>query len=79
MAIDGRFRFAEMDRQALEAGAKAIGLHRTFLTKRLDRLRDKLPGAANRAAAGLLGQGLDEAVLARLERLVCERADRYRP
>ncbi|WP_286355349.1 HipA domain-containing protein [Geothrix oryzae] len=76
MSIDGRFRFADMDRQALESGAKAIGLNRTFLTKRLDLLRDKLPGAANRAAAGLLGQGLDDAVL---ERLVCERADRLRP
>lgn len=79
MAIDGRFRFADIDRQALESGAKAIGLNRTFLTKRLDLLRDKLPAAANRAAAELLGRGLDDAVLERLERLVCERADRYMP
>ena len=79
MAIDGRFRFAEIDRQALESGAKAIGLTRTFLTKRLDLLRDKLPGAASRAASGLLGQGLDDAMLERLGRLVCERADRYKP
>jgi len=78
MAIDGRFRFADIDRQALESGAKAIGLNRTFLAKRLDLLRVNLPGAANRAAKGLLGQGLDDAVLERLERLVCERADRYR-
>lgn len=79
MAIDGRFRFADIDRQALESGAKAIGLNRTFLTKRLDLLRVNLPGAANRAAKGLMGQGLDDAVLERLERLVCERADRYMP
>lgn len=79
MSIDGQFRFAEVNRQTLESGAKAMGLGRSFLTKRLDRLRDKLPGAADRAAAGLLGQGLDDAVLERLVRLVCERADRYRP
>lgn len=79
MAIDGRFRFAEIDRQALESGAKAIGLTRTFLTKRLDLLRDKLPNAANSAATGLQGQGLDDAVLERLRRLVCERADRFGP
>lgn len=78
MAIDGRFRFADIDRQALESGAKAIGLSRSFLTKRLDLLRHKLPDAANRAAAGLLGQGLDDAVLERLRRLVCERAVRYK-
>ncbi len=78
MSIDGQFRFAAVTRQNLESGAKAMGLGRSFLTRRLDRLRDKLPGAADRAAAGLLGQGLDDAMLERLVRLVCERADRYR-
>ncbi len=77
MAIGGKFRFSEVDRQVLEEGAKAIGLTRTYLTKRLDLLRDKLPGAAAKVAEDLSGKGLDDEVLERLEQLVRDRVGRF--
>ena len=79
MAIAGKFRFSEVDRLALEEGAKAIGLARTYLTKRLDRLRDLLPAAAATVAEDLSGKGLDDAVLERLEQLVMDRIGRLAP
>jgi len=76
MSIGGTFRFSEVDRKVLTEGARALGVRRDYLIKRLDVLRERLPKAAEEAAAGLLGRGLDESVLERLVRLVQDRADR---
>ncbi len=79
MSIAGRFRFSEVDRHALEEGAKALGLARSYLIKRLDRLRDMLPAAASKVAADLSDKGLDDDVLERLDQLVRDRAVRLAP
>ncbi len=76
MSIGGTFRFSEVDRKVLAEGAKALGIRKDYLVKRLDALREHLPKAAEEAATGLLGRGLDESVLERLVRLVRDRADR---
>ena len=77
MSIGGAYRFSEVDRRVLTEGAKALGLRGTYLAKRMDVLRERIPKAAEEAAAGLLGRGLDESVLERLVRLVRDRADRF--
>lgn len=79
MSVGGTYRFSEVDRKVLTEGAKALGLRGTYLVKRMDALRERLPKAAEEAAAGLLGRGLDESVLERLVRLVRDRADRFGP
>ena len=74
MSIGGTYRFSEVDRVVLTEGARALGLRRDYLIRRLDFLRERLPKAAEEVATGLLGCGLDEAVLERLVRLVRDRS-----
>ena len=74
MSIGGTYRFSEVDRVVLTEGARALGLRRDYLIRRLDFLRERLPKAAEEVAVGLLGCGLDESVLERLVRLVRDRS-----
>jgi hypothetical protein len=77
MSIGGTYRVSDVNRKVLTEGAKGLGLRGTYLVKRMDSLRERLPKATEAVVAGLLGRGLDESVLERLVRLVRDRADRF--